>query len=130
MLNLGGNDDSTASSVNVQALESELCKPSSGTTKPANPNINAPGMYAVSPKYIVPHPKYRLKSWKILKNSLGIGVGGIGGWLAVVVVVMMDGDIVDVGEEFHEISSSESSDGTSGTLGLEPVPSSVLKPPC
>nr|GFB05778.1 hypothetical protein [Tanacetum cinerariifolium] len=116
MLNLGGNDDSTASSVNVQALETELCqlkdtitslriendalkvtnanvhrcykeltlsntylrnssvetikaqkveitslkamrvgKPSSGTTKPANPNVIAPGMYAVSPKYIVPH---------------------------------------------------------------------------
>nr|GFB20202.1 hypothetical protein [Tanacetum cinerariifolium] len=90
MLNLGGNDDSTASSVNVQALETELCqlkdtitslriendapktikaqkakitslkakrvgKPSSVTTKPANPNVIAPGMYAVSPKYIVPH---------------------------------------------------------------------------
>nr|GFC44458.1 hypothetical protein [Tanacetum cinerariifolium] len=26
MLNLGGNDDSTASSVNVQALETELCQ--------------------------------------------------------------------------------------------------------
>nr|GFC71957.1 hypothetical protein [Tanacetum cinerariifolium] len=32
------------------------------------------------------------------RTSLGIGVGGIGGWLAVVVVVMMDGVIVDVGE--------------------------------
>nr|GFA34133.1 hypothetical protein [Tanacetum cinerariifolium] len=31
-------------------------------------------------------------------TSLGIGVGGIGGWLAVVVVVMMDGVIVDLGE--------------------------------
>nr|GFA94428.1 hypothetical protein [Tanacetum cinerariifolium] len=111
-----GNDDSTASSVNVQALETELCqlkdtitslriendalkvtnanvhrcykeltlsntylrnssvetikaqkdeitslkakrvgKPSSGTTKPTNPNVIASGMYAVSPKYIVPH---------------------------------------------------------------------------
>nr|GEX53648.1 hypothetical protein [Tanacetum cinerariifolium] len=69
MLNLGGNDDSTTSSVNVQALETKLCqkaeitslkakrvgKPSSGTTKPANPNVIAPRMYAVSPKYIVPH---------------------------------------------------------------------------
>nr|GFB30691.1 hypothetical protein [Tanacetum cinerariifolium] len=146
MLNLGGNEDSTASSVNVQALETELCqlkdtitslriendalmvtnanvhrcykeltlsntylrnssvemikaqkaeitslkakrvgkpssgtrnssvetikaqkaeitslkakrvgKPSSGITKPANPNVIAPGMYAVSPKYIVSH---------------------------------------------------------------------------
>nr|GEV47793.1 hypothetical protein [Tanacetum cinerariifolium] len=89
MLNLGGNDDSTASSVNVQALETEcykeltlsntylrnssvetikaqkaeitslkakrVGKPSSGTTKSANPNVIAPGMYAVSPKYIVPH---------------------------------------------------------------------------
>nr|GFC12029.1 hypothetical protein [Tanacetum cinerariifolium] len=107
MLNLGVNDDSTASSVNDQALETELCqlkeaitslriendalkvtnanvhrcykeltlsntylpqkaeitslkakrvgKPSSETAKPANPNVIAPGMYAVSPKYIVPH---------------------------------------------------------------------------
>nr|GFB51136.1 copia protein [Tanacetum cinerariifolium] len=100
-----GNDDSTASSVHVQALESELCqlkdtitslriendalkeltlahtylrnssvetikaqkaeiaslkakrvgKPSSGTTKPANPKDIAPRMYTVNPKYIVPH---------------------------------------------------------------------------
>nr|GFC81875.1 hypothetical protein [Tanacetum cinerariifolium] len=110
------NDDSTASSINVQALETELCqlkdtitplriendalkvtnsnvhrcykeltlsntylrnssvemikaqkaeitslkakhvgKPSSGTTKPANPNVITSRMYAVSPKYIVPH---------------------------------------------------------------------------
>nr|GFD42836.1 hypothetical protein [Tanacetum cinerariifolium] len=33
-------------------------------------------------------------------------------------------------EEFHESSSSESSDGTSGTPGLEPVPLSVLEPRC
>nr|GFA38296.1 hypothetical protein [Tanacetum cinerariifolium] len=93
MLSNSGNDDSTASSVNVQALETELCqlkdtitslriendalkvtnanvhrcnkeltlvntylrKPSSGITKPANPKVIAPGMYAVNPKYIIPH---------------------------------------------------------------------------
>nr|GFD51129.1 hypothetical protein [Tanacetum cinerariifolium] len=33
-------------------------------------------------------------------------------------------------EDFHESSSSESSDGTSGTPGLEPVLSSVPKPLC
>nr|GFA04529.1 hypothetical protein [Tanacetum cinerariifolium] len=110
LLNLGGNDDSTASSVNVQALETKLCqlkdtitslriehdalkvtntnvhrcnkeltlantylrnssvetikaqkaeiaslkakhvgKPSSRTTKPANPKVIALGMYAVNP---------------------------------------------------------------------------------
>nr|GFB71853.1 hypothetical protein [Tanacetum cinerariifolium] len=32
------------------------------------------------------------------RSILGIGVGGIGGWLAIVVVVMMDGVIVDLGE--------------------------------
>nr|GEZ91646.1 hypothetical protein [Tanacetum cinerariifolium] len=31
------------------------------------------------------------------RTSLGIGVGGIGGWLAVVMVVMMDGVIVGIG---------------------------------
>nr|GFB20605.1 retrovirus-related Pol polyprotein from transposon TNT 1-94 [Tanacetum cinerariifolium] len=30
-------------------------KPSSGTTKPANPKVIASGMYAVNPKYIVPY---------------------------------------------------------------------------
>nr|GFC81916.1 hypothetical protein [Tanacetum cinerariifolium] len=33
-------------------------------------------------------------------------------------------------EKFHEISSSESSEGTFGTPGLESVPSSVPEPPC
>nr|GFD12329.1 hypothetical protein [Tanacetum cinerariifolium] len=33
-------------------------------------------------------------------------------------------------EDFHESSSSESSDGTSGTPGLEPVSSSVSEPLC
>nr|GEY72878.1 hypothetical protein [Tanacetum cinerariifolium] len=64
MLNLGSNDDSTASSVNVQALETELCQLKDTITslriendalKPANPNVIAPRMYVVSPKYIVPH---------------------------------------------------------------------------
>nr|GFD44740.1 hypothetical protein [Tanacetum cinerariifolium] len=32
--------------------------------------------------------------------------------------------------DFHESSSSESSDGTSGTPGLEPVPSLVPDPLC
>nr|GFD28544.1 hypothetical protein [Tanacetum cinerariifolium] len=35
---------------------------------------------------------------RVGKISLGIGVGGTGGWLAIVVVVMMDGVIVDLGE--------------------------------
>nr|GFB29048.1 hypothetical protein [Tanacetum cinerariifolium] len=32
------------------------------------------------------------------RTSLGIGVGGIGGWLDVLVVVMIDGVIIDVGK--------------------------------
>nr|GFD31110.1 hypothetical protein [Tanacetum cinerariifolium] len=34
------------------------------------------------------------KVGRFWKTSLGIGVGGIGGWLAVVMVQMMDGVIV------------------------------------
>nr|GFD26620.1 hypothetical protein [Tanacetum cinerariifolium] len=58
MLNFGGNDDSTASSVNAEIASlkaKRVGKPSSGTTKPANPKVITPGMYAVNPKYIVPH---------------------------------------------------------------------------
>nr|GFB31382.1 integrase, catalytic region, zinc finger, CCHC-type, peptidase aspartic, catalytic [Tanacetum cinerariifolium] len=85
MLNLGENDALKVTNANVHRCYKELTlsntylrnssvetikaqkaeitslkakhvgKPSSGTTKLANPNVIAPGMYAVSPKYIVPH---------------------------------------------------------------------------
>nr|GFB23602.1 integrase, catalytic region, zinc finger, CCHC-type, peptidase aspartic, catalytic [Tanacetum cinerariifolium] len=40
MLNLGGNDDSTASSVNVQALETELCQIENDALKVTNANVH------------------------------------------------------------------------------------------
>nr|GFA61648.1 copia protein [Tanacetum cinerariifolium] len=60
-------------------------KPSSGTTKPANPKVIASGMYAVSPKYIVPHrvkpasgaskPGPTSNAWIYRRLSAGSGRG-------------------------------------------------------
>nr|GFC47829.1 hypothetical protein [Tanacetum cinerariifolium] len=67
---------------------------------------------------------------------LGIVVGWIGASLDVHIVAIVEGVIIVCSstslssEELHESSSSESSDGTSGTPGLEPVPSSVPEPRC
>nr|GEZ76072.1 hypothetical protein [Tanacetum cinerariifolium] len=52
-------------------------------------------------------------------TSLGIGVGGIGGWLAVVVVVMMDGVIVDLGEGI-EVTIDEP------VVKMDSIPGSII----
>nr|GFC28819.1 hypothetical protein [Tanacetum cinerariifolium] len=51
---------------------------------------------------------------RVGKISLGIGVRGIGGWLAVVVFIMMDGVIVDLGEA----SVRSTSEGSVGLVAL------------
>nr|GFC49030.1 hypothetical protein [Tanacetum cinerariifolium] len=63
---------------------------------------------------------------KFSRIMLGIVGGGIGASPDVVIVAIVEGVIIGV--EFHESSSSESLDGTFGTPGFEPVPSSVSKP--
>nr|GFD38329.1 hypothetical protein [Tanacetum cinerariifolium] len=44
---------------------------------------------------------------RFCRTSLGIGVGGIGGWLAVLMVVMIDGVIIDHQDE-PDLGSRES----------------------
>nr|GFA19515.1 hypothetical protein [Tanacetum cinerariifolium] len=80
------------------------------------------------PKTHTPSNDFNLSSkWNTESNvgrfwrtSLGIGVGGIGGWLAVVMVVMMDGVIIGIGVGRGSIEDE-------AVIKIDSIPTSLVR---